>query len=125
VQTAFAFSKPYEVARPLAMGEKRCRTWSAEEKWLTMNEFSQMMHAQPYACLTHFDEWKPVSDVVFPSKRKDVAVQAVQITAEDPRSNDPKRRRSFTFTFCLEKIHSGSYKNCWLTVGVRVGDYAS
>ena len=58
VQTAFAFSKPYAVDHPLAHGERRCRTWFAEDKWLTVDEFSKMMHTQPYACFTYFDEWK-------------------------------------------------------------------
>ena len=28
------------------------------------------------------------------------------------------------FSFCLERQTAGPYKNCWLTVGVRVGDYS-
>ncbi|KAK9828369.1 hypothetical protein WJX81_000058 [Elliptochloris bilobata] len=33
--------------------------------------------------------------------------------------------RSYTFTFCLERITSGPYKDCWMTVGLRCGDYAN
>jgi hypothetical protein len=30
----------------------------------------------------------------------------------------------YTFTFILERIAVGPYKHCWLTVGVRPGNYA-
>lgn len=30
----------------------------------------------------------------------------------------------FTYTFVLERITSGPYRDCWLTVGVRPGNYA-
>ena len=34
-------------------------------------------------------------------------------------------QRRQTFTFCLERVATGALKNCWMTVGVRVGDYAT
>jgi hypothetical protein len=30
----------------------------------------------------------------------------------------------YTYTFVLERITSGPYRDCWLTVGVRPGNYA-
>lgn len=32
--------------------------------------------------------------------------------------------RSYTFTFCLERVAEGPYKDCWLVWGVRPGNYA-
>ena len=40
--------------------------------------------------------------MVFPSRRKDVAVQAIRITMRDLTER--------VFTFCLEKMPLGSYK---------------
>jgi hypothetical protein len=33
--------------------------------------------------------------------------------------------RAYTFTFCLERVLAGPYKDCWMTVGLRCGDYAN
>ena len=80
-----------------------------------------------------------VSELTFTSSRRDDrAVQAVQVA---------KGAREQTFTFCLQRIERGPYKACtcgcqpcrgraqqsdswcpaqacWLTVGLRVGNYA-
>lgn len=34
------------------------------------------------------------------------------------------RLRSYVFTFCLERVASGPLRDCWMTVGVRQGDYS-
>lgn len=60
---------------------------------------------------------QPASQLVFPSKRhRNKAVCAVAATAAG---------RRHVFTFCLERVLQGPLKNCWLTVGVREGDYAN
>ena len=53
VMTAFAFSKPLD-----EIGAKRCRTWFAEERWITLEEFSEMLHRHPYAALIDCDAWQ-------------------------------------------------------------------
>lgn len=57
------------------------------------------------------------SQLVFPSNRhQNKAVCAVAATAAG---------RQHLFTFCLERVLQGPLNNCWLTVGVRKGDYAN
>ena len=82
------------------------------------------------------------SPMIFPSSRMaHKAVQAVHVQQQDNHSVP------LAFTFCLERIDTGPYKvhyvlpstccpeqgaqpltallqGCWLTVGVRVGNYA-
>lgn len=59
------------------------------------------------------------SPLVFPSSRhRAKAVCAVEVA---PRP----AQRGQLFTFCLERVEQGPLRNCWLTVGVRVGDYAN
>jgi len=78
-----------------------------------------------------------VSDVVFPGSRQGVrAVQAVEVVAargggaagaaaRRQAGGGEGREHAYRFTWCLEKVESGSMKGCWLTVGVRVGDYSA
>jgi hypothetical protein len=73
---------------------------------------------------------------VFPATRVGQrAVQAVEVLAGARHSSRSSSSSSggssaadamqrFTFTFCLELIHTGPYKGCWMTVGVRPGNYA-
>lgn len=49
-------------------------------------------------------------------------MQAVEVTTTSPHGSAP---RTHKFTFCLERIDQGPYQGCWLTYGVRVGDYAN
>jgi hypothetical protein len=61
---------------------------------------------------------------VFPSSRhQDKAVCAVEVVAQGGAAAGAKARH--VYTFCVERVAQGSLKNCWLTVGVRVGDYAN
>lgn len=95
-------------------------------------------------------ETQAVSEMKFPRTRLgEHAVQAVSVMARrdhsearessglgpeqargargwgPPAAAEDAGLRSFTFTFCLERIMSGPYKDCWMTVGVRCGDYAN
>lgn len=67
---------------------------------------------------------KLASQLVFPSQRHtNKAVACVQVV---PAAATPAAAagRPQKFSFCLERQTAGPYKNCWLTVGVRVGDYS-
>lgn len=46
-------------------------------------------------------------------------------SAARPLSEGRGQLRTYTYTFCLERVTSGPYKDCWMTVGVRCGDYAN
>jgi hypothetical protein len=71
---------------------------------------------------------------VFPATRVGQrAVQAIEVLATTRQSSSNSSAgvdgaagglQRFTFTFCLELIHTGPYKGCWMTVGVRPGNYA-
>ena len=100
-------------------------------------------------CLDDLAVWQrqAVSDMKFLRTRSgEHAVQAVSIQArqasidgaiEGSEGADrgwrrggflaPQRSglRSYTFTFCLERVAKGPYKDCWMTVGLRCGDYAN
>ena len=61
---------------------------------------------------------------MFPSSRhQDKAVFGVEVVAQGGAAAGAKARH--VYTFCVERVAQGSLKNCWLTVGVRVGDYAN
>ena len=88
--------------------------------------------------------------MVFPSTRTgERAVQTVEVMAQ-PSAGLAASKRAHTFTFCLEHITQGPYKvvpgyepimlmlirqvfcmskaalqGCWMTVGLRLGDYAN
>lgn len=90
------------------------------------------------------------SPMVFPSTRTgERAVQTVEVMAQ-PSASQAASKRAHTFTFCLEHITQGPYKvaswlqayyahahssftymskavvqGCWMTVGLRLGDYAN
>jgi hypothetical protein len=68
---------------------------------------------------------QPTSDVRFPSQRhQDKAVLAVEVVGRR-QGAEGAALRPLAFTFCLERAAAGPLRDCWLTVGVRVGDYAS
>ena len=54
-------------------------------------------------------------------QHKAVAAVEVEVGQLERGGGAPRQ----VFTFCLEKIASGGLANCWMTVGVRVGDYAN
>lgn len=57
IKTAFEFSKPWSQNNS-SIGDKRARTWFAEEKWLTYEEFAQLFKNEPYTALVDFEEWE-------------------------------------------------------------------
>ena len=88
-----------------------------------------------------------VSEMKFPRTRSgEHAVQAVAVMARQEFGDGaregsggaergwrrggflaPQRSglRIYTFTFCLERVTKGPYRDCWMTVGLRCGDYAN
>lgn len=100
-------------------------------------------------CMDDLAVWRrqAVSDMKFPRTRSGehavqaVSVQARQASGDGAREGSegadrgwrrggflaPQRSglRSYTFTFCLERVAKGPYKDCWMTVGLRCGDYAN
>jgi hypothetical protein len=96
---------------------RKARNWGATKRWLDQKEFAAMLHSTPYSVMLECDSWCPASQVIFPSSRSESrAVQAVLITSTDGRQ--------YTFSFCLERIDTGSMKGCWMIAGVRQGDYS-
>ncbi|GIL66621.1 hypothetical protein Vafri_20107 [Volvox africanus] len=113
------------------------RSWQAAEEWLSWERFHALLHVS-YNPLINCDSWRMVSPLVFPSERFDnKAIQAVEVRAR-PRQGRTlapagthaaspdvtTALRSYTYTFCWERVESGSFKDCWLISGVRVGNYA-
>uniref|UniRef100_A0A383VGZ6 Uncharacterized protein n=1 Tax=Tetradesmus obliquus TaxID=3088 RepID=A0A383VGZ6_TETOB len=124
-----------ESSSPISDGcSSRVRSWAAQEQWLTPAEFSELLHSPPYDVLLGCDTWRACSEMVFPATRVGQrAVQAVEVLASTRHSSSSSSSagdagadglQRFTFTFCLELIHTGPYKGCWMTVGVRPGNYA-
>lgn len=66
-------------------------------------------------------DWEVASSVFFHGLGDSRAVQAVKVTTE----NADGSRKEYTYTFYLEKILRGPYKNIWMVMGVKLGDYAS
>eukprot|EP00879_Flechtneria_rotunda_P017506 GHRR01018355.1.p1 GENE.GHRR01018355.1~~GHRR01018355.1.p1 ORF type:complete len:260 (+),score=67.94 GHRR01018355.1:230-1009(+) len=89
VQTALAFAKPYECEQlltaapqhaegPLGVGisvlplpednnaskESLVRSWSAQEEWLTPQQFVAQLHSAPYHVLLGCDSWRACSSMV-------------------------------------------------------------
>ncbi|KAK9867890.1 hypothetical protein WJX84_003342 [Apatococcus fuscideae] len=129
-----------------SQGSRRAaRSWHGQEDWLPFPEFSNMLHSPPLHSLLNCDQWQAVSPLVFPSTTRETkAVQAIEICTSQQRQlgdqppaeqhphavapqqtrSPPSDQRRLTFTFCLERVEVGPYKGCWLTVGVRAGNYA-
>eukprot|EP01023_Acetabularia_acetabulum_P027562 TRINITY_DN2606_c0_g1_i10.p3 TRINITY_DN2606_c0_g1~~TRINITY_DN2606_c0_g1_i10.p3 ORF type:complete len:208 (-),score=13.12 TRINITY_DN2606_c0_g1_i10:210-833(-) len=119
ITTAFEFCKPQNLEESVQhIDTRKVRQWAAFEEFLNLKGFLQMMQELPYNVLINCSQWQSKSQVIFTNKSGNKAVQAIQVTSN-------QSRQEFTFTFCMEKILQGPYKDCWLTVGVRVGDYAS
>lgn len=124
------------------------RGWGAKEEWLDLNAFKRMLSSPPYYVIQNCDSWRPASPLAFPASRAaGRAVQAVEVVASRRRpagggdsssgfadssggggfadSHDGGGgERVYRFTFVLERVEAGGLKGCWLTVGVRVGDYS-
>lgn len=72
-----------------------------------------------------------LTQVFPPSRVGHRAVQAVEVLANSSSggrkagsSGSNEHLQRYTYTFVLERITSGPYRDCWLTVGVRPGNYA-
>ncbi|KAG2499402.1 hypothetical protein HYH03_002976 [Edaphochlamys debaryana] len=109
------------------------RSWRAAEEWLPWDRFHAQVHTA-YTPLLNCDSWKVASPLVFPSSRFDnKAVQAVEVMARPrpvarpgapaPAAVPDTALRPYSFTFCLERVDEGAYKDCWLITGVRIGNY--
>lgn len=127
IQTAFLFSKPYG-CEEMVTGPplpSHARSWHGREEWLSLKEFTGMLQSQDYKALINCESWQAMSPMVFPSTRACTkAVQAVEVTPQRSAGSSTAKR-SHTFTFCLEHVTQGPYKGCWMTVGLRIGDYAN
>lgn len=129
VQVAYRFTKPAGCEQ-MTVGQafpSRARSWHAKEEWLGYSGFRDMIHTTPYDMLLGSDHWEVISGMKFPSKRhSNSAVQAVRLFNRPRHAHDDcSSLREYTFTFCLQRIDTGPYKGCWMTVGVRCGDYAN
>jgi hypothetical protein len=119
IKTAFLFTKPHG-CEAMVHGPplpSHVRSWLGKEAWIPLSDFCSMLRSPPFSAILDFDSWQAVSDVVFPSNRYgNKAVQAVQVS--------DSADRQLTYTFCLERVEEGPYKGCWMTVGLRSGDYS-
>ncbi|PNH05391.1 hypothetical protein TSOC_008354 [Tetrabaena socialis] len=135
VSGAFALTLPATEGPQAGHG---VRSWRAEEEWLPWDRFHGLLHTA-YGPMLNCDSYKVISPLIFPSSRFDnKAVQAVEVRARPrppARSASAARRgaaaapsdaalRPYTFTFCLERVLTGSLKDCWVIAGVRIGNYA-
>jgi hypothetical protein len=114
-RVAFAFSAHDPDAAPAAP-PPRVRAWTAREEYLDFPAFSEALRAGPFAPMLEAEHWALVAPLLFPSRRFERrAVQAVEVSAGG---------RARRFSFCLERS-GGALKDCWLVVGVRLGDYSA
>jgi hypothetical protein len=89
IKTAFAFTKPYDSAGGL-LSHDQVRSWAAAEQWLSFEAFSEQLRSPPYVQLRNFEQWRPVSQMVFPSSRNGArAVQAVEVVYAFKQSPPP------------------------------------
>ncbi|MCO5571264.1 hypothetical protein L7F22_025001 [Adiantum nelumboides] len=125
VRTAFQFSMPEKVEEMLASqvsgSVSIARAWDAAERYLTLSQFSALLREPLYAPLINCSDWKAASPVVFHGPGDVRALQCVKVKYQSLESKEATR----TYTFCLQKVKQGTYRNCWMVVGVRSGDYAN
>eukprot|EP00250_Pteridium_aquilinum_P003580 c13886_g1_i1 orf=235-990(-) len=125
VRTAFQFSMPAKVGEMLAgqvpESVSTARAWDAAERYLTFSEFSVALRDSMYAPVINCADWKAVSPVVFHGPGDSKALQCVKVTYQTSQGTEA----SCAYTFCLQKVQQGAYRNCWMVVGVRLGDYAN
>ncbi|GIL71159.1 hypothetical protein Vretimale_17884 [Volvox reticuliferus] len=133
VQAAFNLTLPAKDG----LGARTVRSWRAAEEWLSWERFHALLHVS-YNPLINCDSWRMVSPLVFPSERFDnKAVQALEVRARPRKSRQvptpsegatspeiTTSLRSYTYTFCWERVENGAFKDCWLISGVRIGNYA-
>ena len=95
---------------------RRARCWTAAGGRRDEGSFGDMLRSE-YGELIECDEWYLSSPLVFPSQRYDgKAVQVVRITTHDGRKR--------SLSFLLERAEDGPWRQCWMVVGVRRGDYS-
>eukprot|EP00850_Spirogloea_muscicola_P004221 SM000018S03586 [mRNA] locus=s18:118881:120244:- [translate_table: standard] len=152
IQTAFAFAMPLRVDEMLAGQYKAlalsaevwgmalqhpcglptfgfqarapvsaARAWDAHPHFVSVEQFVLLLREPMYAPLLNCTHWELASPMVFHGKGDLKALQAVKVTSGRAQGGE----RLHTYTFCLEKVASGAYKDCWMVVGMRVGDYAN
>ncbi|GAQ83248.1 hypothetical protein KFL_001410060 [Klebsormidium nitens] len=127
IKVAFDFAKPQGVEE-FTMGKgqpvvKACRTWEASERYLSMDGFELMLRQPMYSALINCTSWEISSALKFHGRGDNRAVQAVKVTAPVEAAGKEPSARTYSYTFCMERIETGAYKGCWLTVGLRLGDY--
>jgi hypothetical protein len=125
IKTAFAFAMPARVDEILA-GKVRgpvnaARAWDAAERYLTLEEFGKIVRDPMYSPLLNFSEWEMASPMVFHGPGDKRGLQAVKVVFHSEDGEEIKR----VYTFCLEKVLQGAFKDCWMVVGLRIGDYAN
>ncbi|KAH7292694.1 hypothetical protein KP509_29G081300 [Ceratopteris richardii] len=125
VRTAFHFSMPAKVDEILGgqvpESVYAARAWSATERYLSFPEFSALLRDPMYAPLINCLDWKIASPVVFHGPGDSRALQCVTVSFESQKGATTYR----AYTFCLQKVKQGAYRDCWMVVGVRLGDYAN
>jgi hypothetical protein len=136
LETCFLFSKPIDPSLNTPSLSGRVRSWKAagggREAYLTYPEFAQQIKTHSfYHHLINAEEWTPLdAGCQFPSSRfQNKAVMGVEVTVKlehgrrIPEANSNSNK--YIFTWLLEKMNEGGLNNCWMIVGVRVGDYVS
>lgn len=125
VRTAFQFSMPAKVDEMLTgqvpESVSTARAWDAAERYLTLAEFSATLRDPMYAPVINCSDWKAASPVVFHGPADSRALQCVKVTFQTSEGMES----CCAYTFCLQKVKQGAYRNCWMVVGVRCGDYAN
>lgn len=99
------------------------------DAYLTYPDFIQQIKTHSfYKHLINAEEWTPLdAGCQFPSSRFDnKAVMGVEVTVklEQGRVIESDSNK-YRFTWLLEKMSEGGLNNCWMIVGVRVGDYVN
>lgn len=125
LKTAFAFSMPTGAEEMLAgqvpQSVSSARAWDAAERYLTFPEFCSMIKKPMYSPVINCTNWEVASPVIFHGPGDRRALQCVKVTFEMAEGGETCR----AYTFCLQKVQQGAYRNCWMVVGVRLGDYAN
>lgn len=125
IKTAFAFAMPARADEMLA-GQVRppvtaARAWDATERYLSLDTFGKLLREPMYATMINCTDWEMASPMVFHGPDNVRALQAVRVKYQAGDGSEKSR----VYTFCLEKVLKGGYKNCWMVVGTRLGDYAN
>jgi hypothetical protein len=97
------------------------RAWDAAERYLSLVEFGNVLRQPMYSPLINCSQWEIASPLIFHGPQDKRGLQAVRVASHSEQGDVQSR----VFTFCLEKVQSGAFKDCWMVVGLRVGDYAN